>query len=69
MGYKNNTRASFCFLDLIKKTLPQYLTEENTFSKELRLMFPSHKEKSSHLYHYDKGYVEQKIHLLKTVLK
>ena len=39
----------FLLLRLIYKTLPQYLTEDNTFSKEVQLMFLSHKAKPSHL--------------------
>ena len=59
----------FYFLDLIQKKLPQYFKEENTFSKEVRLMSFSQKAKSQHLYHYGQVYMEQKTHLLKTVLK
>ena len=59
----------FYFLDLIQKKFPQYFKEENTFSKEVRLMSLSHKAKSQNLYHYGQVYMEQKTHLLKTVLK
>ena len=54
----------FYFLDLVQKKLPQYFTEESTFSKEVQLMSLSHKAKSRHLYHYGQVFMEQKINLL-----